>query len=151
MDVSNDPTFHSDLEKGLDLMWSNKLDEAEAFFHEHRMNKTRHALHHAEVLVYRSMITELETDRTKAIEALNKTIELAESSLTKLAKNLQDPTTKNEHLDTRIALADAYAVLSTMEVLNESRVRGLLHLRKGWKIYQEILDKTRQSNLPNHL
>jgi tetratricopeptide (TPR) repeat protein len=143
--LSHIAMYHAKMEKGMNMLFNNQLEEAESFFAKSKDQIPRFSLHHAEVSVFRSAISELAVHRQEAIKRLNETIALAQEHLKILAQgNLPKG---NEHipmeelpnfaLDNKIVLADAYTMLAVQQILEDVRLKGVLNLRKGWKIYRE--------------
>eukprot|EP01114_Cavostelium_apophysatum_P018186 TRINITY_DN5571_c0_g1_i2.p1 TRINITY_DN5571_c0_g1~~TRINITY_DN5571_c0_g1_i2.p1 ORF type:complete len:512 (-),score=166.74 TRINITY_DN5571_c0_g1_i2:78-1613(-) len=59
-----------------------------------------------------------------------------------IPKGRPDITKENMHdflLDTKAVLADSHTMLAGLLVLDDARVKGLLHLRRGWKTYKSAL------------
>jgi len=140
--------IYGNLCEGLDLVWSNKFTEADIFFSKYKDVSPRHALHYGEAMAFRSFISEAIPDRESAIERLTSAIKLAEENV-KILENGQIPkgrnditkdNRKNHLLDAKIVLADAYTTLSGLQMVEEQRVKGLLNLRRGWKIYRHSLN-----------
>jgi len=139
---------YTGLKEGLDLMWSNKFDQAEKVFAKHKEINPRFALHYAEVMVFRSIISELASDREVAIDRLNTSIRVSEELVKALdqgmvpksrAGEINKRNFRNYQLDAKIVLADAHTLLAALQILEEQRVKGVLNLRKGWKMYKQIL------------
>lgn len=63
----------------------------------------------------------------------------------KQIKILEQPTScdipdrHNQLLDSRIILADAQIFLAAMLIIEEARVKGILSVRKAWKLYKQAL------------
>lgn len=147
--------WYSDVEGGIHLMWDNKFDEAESFFEKHKDKKPRHALYYAEIPVLRSFITGNTNDRECGIERLNKTIELVNDHLKMYEKEKIPFETTTEltkadmavfHLDAKVVLGDAHTMLAALHVVSDSKLKGALLVRKGWKIYEAALKDLEESN-----
>jgi len=139
--------IYAKITQGLDLLFSNKFDEADALFKQQKDNIPRFALHYAEVMAFRSLISELITDQQESINRLQQAVKLAEDQLKimeqgQIPKNRNDIVKESLHdhlLDCKIVLADTLIILAAMQVIDDQRVKGLLNLRRGWKTYRQTM------------
>jgi len=150
-------SFYSYLEDGVALMWNNDFDAAEEFFKKHKDDNVRFSLCFAEVITFRSIISDLNADQKVALERLNHTVKLAESHLQSYEQGQfpaniwpkpEQSTLKSWQLETKIVLADALVMLAALLVMDDARLKGLINLRKSWKIYKtaiESAEKTKEA------
>jgi hypothetical protein len=66
----------------------------------------------------------------------------------KTRKDINKHTYHNHLLDNKIVLADAHILLATLQILEDQRVKGLINLRKGWKIYKKTLSTVKDAHDP---
>lgn len=149
--ISKDEVFpmYEDMMGGIFLVFSNKFEIADEFYETHKSNNPRASLHWAESMLIRSVLSELQSDKDAALDRMTATLKLAEEQLKVLEagnipKGRSDITKQNINnyiVDTRTVLADAHTMTAGLLVLEDARVKGLIHLRKGWKLYRSTLDK----------
>jgi hypothetical protein len=127
-------------------------------FHFSSQNKKKKQFFKNKVIIFRSFISDLAEDRKIALERLNETISLAESHIKVyesgqipkgvLGDSKQDEDTRlNLLLDAKIVLADSYTLLATIQVMEEVRLKGMMNLRKGWRMYKDLAKEIESSKV----
>lgn len=144
--------IYEEVEKGVDMIWANQFNEAESLFLVHASSNPRHALHYSEVAFFRGILSELATDRQTAISRFEKAIALAEehskyydSGSIPKGVEIDAAEIPNYALDAHIVAADGYTLLATLQLMEDSRLKGLLNMRRAWRYYRDLIAKTEKS------
>jgi len=140
--------IYDEVAKGIDLLWGNKFREAEELFVTYASVDPRHALHYSEAAFFKGILSELASDRQLAISRFEKAIALAEdhskyydSGSIPKGVNIDAAEIPNYALDAHIVAADGYTMLATLQLMEDSRLKGLLNMRRAWKNYRELIGK----------
>lgn len=133
--------------EGIQHIWNNKFDEAEAVFAPKKDTSPRNALHYAEVAFLRSFITADTSDTEMAVSRLKDAKKISDEHLKHYEKGVAPPNVTaadktelaNLGLDCRVILGDTLYMLAVLQLMRDSKLKGAFNLRKSWKVFEESL------------
>ena len=115
---------------GVNLIWNNEFDKAEAHFAPNKDVQPRAALHYAEAVFLRSFITADANDTAEALARLDKARRLAEHVIDGGGGDVYSV------LDARVVLGDSLYMTAILQMTRDAKVKGVFNLRKSWKAFE---------------
>eukprot|EP00727_Mastigamoeba_balamuthi_P014310 m51a1_g9502 hypothetical protein (664) ;mRNA; r:668700-671211 len=158
----------SEVIRGVEAIWDNRTDEAEAILSSQKDSSPAYATHYAEFKFLQSFITADANDTKEALDRCDAAQSLAESHVKYYEKGQAPPGVTldtgdkilvvNKFLEARLALGHCLQMTAILKMTRGSKLKapsfnpiplpfsGALLMRKSWKIFEWTQDHFKQTD-----